>query len=194
MPPSTEWSETKFMAGDAHDLLNWKRWIVKEDVLSRSASSVALTHKPLLHAHMDLNGLNPSPAWAAASCHLRGRPRHEWARYAGEPTAGYDPVVGYNMRWAKARNPRKSAPFSQLRSASSSNLALSAALAPLNIKPVERLPPRRLPTPPDLTLHRVKTLEDLAPDIEERRSRKVTEVNVHDSSQMAVFMAAHAGR
>ena len=129
-----------------------------------------------------------------ASSHLRGRPRYEWARYAGDPSAGYDPIVGYNMRWAKTRHPRKTDPFAQLRSTSASNLALGSALEPLNIRPVERRPPRRLPTPPAATIHRVKTMEDLAPDVEEKPHRRQTEVNSHDSSQMAVFMAAHAGR
>lgn len=190
--PSDTWPPT-FMAGDSHDLLSWKHWIVKEDALSRSASSTALLHRPMLERHMTTNGLTPSPAYAQASSHLRGRPRHEWARYAGDPLAGYDPVVGYNMRWAKARHPKRAAPFSQLRSVSASNLDLQRALTPLNIKPVERRPPRAPPPPAEPTLHRVRTIEDLAPDIGERRARKQTEVNVHNSSQMAVFLTAHSG-
>ena len=180
-----------FMAGDATHLIQWKRWITKEDLLSRTPTPSTLTHPKLLHAHMSKNGLLPMPAYAPAASALRGRPRHEWARYAGEPSAGYDPLTGYNMRWASQRS-KTAAPFTTLRSASTSNLALGNALTPLKIKPVERLPPRRLPTPPPPTIHRVLSLEELAPEVEERRSRRQTEYNVHDSSQMATFMAAHA--
>jgi len=187
------WPPT-FMAGDAHELLGWKRWIIREDSLSRAPSVPsfgAVSQKQLLREHMAVNQLAPDPPYAPASSHLRGRNRHEWARFAGDK--GYDPVVGYSTRWAKQRSHRAT-PFSQLRSASASNLALETALAPLNIRPVERLPPRLHTAPTDPTLHRVRSVWELAPDVEERRAKKQTSVRVDDSSQMAGFLAAHAGR
>ena len=87
-------------------------------------------------------------------------------------------------------------PFSQLRTTSASNLDLGRALTPLNIRPVERLPPKRAPPPPDPTLYRVRSLEDLAPEtfgfLDGVRARKATENVVGDSSQMQIFLAAHA--
>ena len=82
-----------------------------------------------------------------------------------------------------------------MRSASSSNLALKESLTPLNIRPVKRLPTPKLPTPPSTGLHKVPSLWELAPDLPERRGRRVPEngLNVGDSSQMRTFLAAHVG-
>ena len=113
---------------------------------------------------MSQHYLAPDPAYAAGSSHLRGRPRHEWSRFAGNHSAGYDPVVGYNMRWTQARA-KQPTPFSMYRTQSASNLAMSEALAPLEIKPVERrsLPaPQRTKTPPEL--YKVTSMAELSGD------------------------------
>ena len=184
-----------FMAGDAHDLIGWKRWISKEDHLSnptKSPSAATFMHKPLLTHYASNNRLLPDPAYAAGSSHLKGVPRHAWARYAGDPAAGYDPIIGYNSHWAKQRSKKpKPAPFSSFRSASTSNLNLAAAIQPLNIRPVERLPPRRLPTPPPATIYKVMSMEDLAPVLPDLPGRRKGVCDIGDSSQMASFMAAH---
>lgn len=191
--PSNQWPP-QMMAGDMHDLIGWKRWVTKEDAVLRTPSAHSLTVKPLLEHTMSTYGLSPDPTWKESSSHQRGRPRHDWARYAGDPIAGYDPVVGYNMRWSSRERMRsRQVPFTSThRSQSASNLELSAALQPLRIKPVVRRPPRELPPRPDPALYRVTSLEELAPEIEERRARKATEVNMQDSSQMATFLSAHA--
>ena len=204
------------MAGDAHDLIGWKRWIEREEratgawnhrwqsgmsVLTDdkpppTAPHAVLTQKPLLLPFTESQRLLPVPAYLPASAHLKGVPRHDWARYAG--TSGHDPVVGYSTRWAKERAKSKPVPFTNLRSSSTSNLALDRALTPLNIKPVVRKPPVKPPTPPMPQMYKVMSMEDLAPDLGgplggEIRGRKTTEFNSHDSSQMMSFMAAHVG-
>ena len=147
-------------------------------------------NRELMNSYMSSERLSLDPAYAPASSHLKGRPQHDWARFAGDPMAGYDPVLGYNSRWAKYSK-KGGLPFTALRTTSASNLALANAITPLNIKPVVRRPPPRVPTPPQPHLYRPKSLEDLAPDLPERRGRKTTEFSVGDSSQMATFMAAH---
>ena len=123
MPTNNEWPpQGGYMAGDAHDLIGWKRWIDKERAADRRPTLATFSHKPLLQSHMSTHSLMPDPAYLPASCHTKGKPRHDWARFAGHPTAGYDPVVGYSARWAQART-RKSTPFTAHRSASTSNLA-----------------------------------------------------------------------
>lgn len=74
-----------FMAGDAHDGIGWRRWISKEETLTRASSSLPSStffNRPLLEGHMSTHRLAPDPAYAAASSHLRGPPRYEWARFA----------------------------------------------------------------------------------------------------------------
>jgi hypothetical protein len=167
---------------DARELLSWKHWIRREDALYRSASASSALMKVgdrgRLTQYMRDHRLNPDPAYAPASSHLRGKPRYDWARYSGEPGAGYDPLVGYNVRWAERRT-QKVAPFSGLRTSSSGNLALARALTPLNIKPVNRADLRRPPrTPPPQPVHRTISLEDLAPEIPERRNRRLPETGL----------------
>lgn len=152
------------MAGDSHEVALYKRWINKENALAQAAQKreIPYNDRPLLQTTMSHKYLTPDPTYAAGSSHLRGRPRHEWARFAG--TTGYDPVVGYNTRWAERRS-HAATPFSMYRSQSSSSLAMSTALDPLNIKPVERRTmPRRweVQTPPQV--YQATSLADLAGD------------------------------
>ena len=132
---------------------------------------------------MSSNFLVPVPAYPAASSHLRGRPRHDCARYAGDTQAGYDPIVGYNMRWSSQRS-HKPPPFTLHRAKSASNLALSVALEPLNIKPVERRarpPPRELTPPP---VHKVMSMNDLAPEENKKPGRRPTEFGGDNGAAM----------
>ena len=154
----------KFMAGDSHEVALYKRWINKENALAQAAQrrDIPYDHRQSLQSTMSHKYLAPDPTYAAGSGHLRGRPRHEWARFAG--ATGYDPVVGYNARWAERRT-RTSTPFTLYRSQSSSSLAMSTALEPLNIKPVERRSMPRRPevqTPPQM--YKSTSLLDLAGD------------------------------
>ena len=107
--PTTPWPPA-FMAGDAHDLIGWKRWIDKETVSQGTfrnrwqsgdpvlsddrppptAPHAVLTQKPLLLPFTESQRLLPDPAYLPGSSHLKGVPRHDWARYAG--TRGHDPV------------------------------------------------------------------------------------------------------
>ena len=84
---------------------------------------------------------------------------------------------------------KKTAPFTMHRSQSASNLSMSRALAPLNVKPVERrmLPPP--PPPPPPTIHKVVSMAELAPEVVQPRGRKQTEFNVGDSTAMASFLS-----
>lgn len=155
------------MAGDSHEVMLYKRWINKENALAQSAQKreVPFSHQSLLQNHMSQRYLTPDPTYAAGSSHLRGRPRHEWARFAGQPQAGYDPVVGYNTRWSEKRS-RKPAPFAMYRAQSASSVAMSEALTPLNIKPVERrsLPAQRRATTPSEVMYKVTSMAELSGD------------------------------
>jgi hypothetical protein len=173
-------------AGDAEHLIGWKTWISREERLARSGSSEIFKHRPLLAGFMDQQRLSEQPAYAPAPCHLRGGSRRDWQNFM----SGSDPLVGYNPRWAAARS-RRPAPFSEMRQRSSSAIALERALTPLEIKPVDRsaLAARmRAPQKPRTPVARVVSMDDLAPEVEERRRKGQTEASMHDSSIRSIML------
>lgn len=186
MQGSVDKAGRPLMLGDAHEVLTMKLWMDRQHRLAKTLGSSADLHasRAQLHRTMSEQRLTPDPAYMPAASHLRGAARWEWARYAGDPKAGYDPLVGYNSRWAEKRS-RKPMPFANIRSLSSSNLALATALTPLNIKPVDRrLLPK--PTPPPLPQppHRVMSMAQLAPEHPDRPAKRAGEsgLSMSDSS------------
>ena len=191
MSASSRWPPA-FMAGDSHEVALYKKWINKENALAQSfqRGEIHFDHKPTLRRDMSSHLLEPQPSYAAASSHLRGCPRYDWARFAGEPSAGYDPVVGYNMRWASNRS-KTPAPFSMYRARSTSNLEFGTALEPLNVKPVVR---RARPPMPKLVaqpqVHRTLSLNELAPEEAPRRKAR-TEYGNDNGSGIAALAFTH---
>ena len=168
-----------YMAGDSQELLAKKLWIEKEwSLIGNPIPSMVFSKRSLLSRTMSEADLVPDPPHAPAASHLRGRPRYEWARFAGDPVAGTDPLLGYNARWAEARS-KLSTPFSRYRTASSAQLAMAAGVEKLTIKPVDRskLPKKLKPLSKSASesgkLHKVMSLEDLAgPDVPERPKKR----------------------
>jgi len=185
----------KWQRADSSELIGWKQWVDKERrALSRSASSGALrepsllAHRQLIREHMSQNMLYPDPAYKAACAHLKGVSRDSWKRFAGDADAGADPVLGYSVRWAASRS-RLDTPFSSLRRGSESSQAFTAP-RPLHIKPVDRaLVASRVQRPQTVAtpqMHRVMSMEELAPDLPERRARRQTEKNVAESTLASI--------
>ena len=83
------------MAGDSHEVALYKRWITKENALAQSMQrgEVPFTQRQPLNGYMSSHFLSPSPQWAEASSHLRGRPRQDWARYVGGMKLAHVPGV-----------------------------------------------------------------------------------------------------
>ena len=184
-PPPTWPPLGGFEAADSANLIGWKRWITKENSLaSMPPSQATFSHRDLLEHHLSSHMLRPDPCYAPAPNLQRGGSRHEWARFAGESTRdSSDPVLGYSSRWAKVKS-RKPTPFAHLRSTSMSSLSFSAPRQ-LDVKPVDRsaIEARlRRPTPPAVTIPHVMSMQELAPEREEKIGRRKTAHSANDST------------
>ena len=187
-----------YMAGDDQELRAKKLWYSKEvKLLGNPIASQTFSSKKLLTRTMSENDLVPHPAYAPAASSLRGRSRQEWARYAGNPLYGSNPLIGYNEHWAAVRS-KTPAPFAHYRTRSTQQIAMETGVAALDIKPVDRskLPKlRKKPSqgvlpPPDASF-RVPTLDDLAPEVVERRGRNADSGLSANDSTIAYEMGSY---